>query len=1727
MGKKQGEAARVKGNAKPSSSAKAAEMLTKVPNYSFGSDMPLIGKGTFLEESFDSNVDPDFRMLLRKLTKKDNLTKSKTLEELKNLIDTKTQEDCINIVSYWAKSFTKLSIENDRKIRELCQQTHEKLCAKVNKHLAPHIKTIMPFWLIAQCDSHLTAARIAESSFKSMFNEQKQPEVIYFCRDEIMSTIQDFLLVQSPKTLSDMKNTSEDEAVQKYENVLAMVMRAFGLYLKYLFTENSKVYQSFNWASLEKILLEPKFFKYSKDSNQKTRANFFYLSSNVINFILLNKNLVAQEQNEDFTFRKNLRAKLIPLVFYALDEDNELSCQFIWKSIVECLTCSDLLEPTNIWSLINVKKAFIPKLISLLRNHGNGSANSLNIETIYPCLSHLLKHLRKIFDSADEKFSFYREFLAKINDLVGREFSSVPKIRFANVNTTRSTAINAYFESVSVILDDIQTDQGVVFFEEILNQVTKTYEAYLKSPIQTIGFEQCFNKFLQKIDCLPSEKFKSDLNELLITLLKSDQNLDKQFSILRNYLATDLKNSQLLNKIFQFYLDKIEDCLPIINYLVRDFYDSKFLDLIIHNEPESGSVEKYLEKLFSNNSNLVQKTIFYCQICIKQNQQQTLNNQLDKLIFTADRSQESIDIFMQELIDDILKNKICQQLCELFIKWIKSSEKIKNFVHEFLLKNLEINSVVISELNSILKDKQFTLSLLEIIYDYLKNTRTLSDQIVVLNLDLLDQELPEKLNLLWNMLVEYFRFKLKENLNCDNVNNIINKLINLLISENSLDQFRELILIKLNDGDDLIVKIVEQIQIQIQTCKDSEFVKNFSQSISLADKLKFEKILFDLLNNSDLISKLYLDNRYNYLFTELYSQLIIHKKPDPEWLSDSNLNKITFSLSQFNFALSQETNFLHHDWYHLILSSILIDKFYTGTKNVCLFRSELHSLFFEKNFIYSLVENLTDSDDFVANNFQPSTIISDLNKFSLLLTYLIDLKYDKKIESVVKNFMVKLSQTYPDEEESIKLFLMDVPFAKQSIMDNLEFLVDNIDHYYYLFESVLQQLVLKLEELTHALDILNKDQHVSLLEFNLNKFSFILNILSKYVTIYFDFLKEKNDSKLDVIFKSEKTIVFMQTKLSDYMKRVLDFFIKLKESINKNLDVLVQNLSLEQLGSGYFFYFNYSTEPQTRLNWEELNFGIKLNSFLGLFFDESCELSSHLNNQQWDFLLCYSSAMSHRLKSPLTQNKDKLYLNLASVKFYQYLHQMIEYLNFRLSDSQIRTDWREFFSKEILDPVLIIFTNLAQSCELDFTGNILLNTISNLMGEMSYDRLLNHELEPKFNVMDLDVSFSDKIKTIFNYFVPFLKYKIAPIQLGAYKVLRVFMLNIDSYFTDENSTQIVESLPFVFKETFFQLTDLFSDLKKSFEFEHSILSNEENLTAQTNNHIMSFLLINKLVLDMFSSNNLQFKSKLATDLRELNFSDYLMNCLFRLMEKNGSEKFTKSDEDPIILEDVRNFFDNKSVELFACRLYKQALKMCPAMIRDWWNMQPKRVSDQVDKFTAKYVSPILIEEEIRQINRSANMFNSESESEEESSIKIKGMTSTREVVSTYKMKELSMDLLIQLPVNYPLGVVSVSSAKRLGVSENEWRNWLLQLTTYLTHQNGSIIQGLQIWKRNVDKKFAGVEECTICYSVIHGTNYQLPKMKCRTCKHMFHSVCLYKWFESSSKSSCPLCRNLF
>lgn len=65
---------------------------------------------------------------------------------------------------------------------------------------------------------------------------------------------------------------------------------------------------------------------------------------------------------------------------------------------------------------------------------------------------------------------------------------------------------------------------------------------------------------------------------------------------------------------------------------------------------------------------------------------------------------------------------------------------------------------------------------------------------------------------------------------------------------------------------------------------------------------------------------------------------------------------------------------------------------------------------------------------------------------------------------------------------------------------------------------------------------------------------------------------------------------------------------------------------------------------------------------------------------------------------------------------------------------------------------------------------------------------------------------------------------------------------------------------------------------------------------------------------------------------------------------------------------------------------------------------------------------------------------------------MKARQAAREVIATYSVDDIFIELVIQLPQNHPLGSIAVESGRRVGVAVQQWRNWMLQLSTYLTHQ---------------------------------------------------------------------------
>jgi hypothetical protein len=212
--------------------------------------------------------------------------------------------------------------------------------------------------------------------------------------------------------------------------------------------------------------------------------------------------------------------------------------------------------------------------------------------------------------------------------------------------------------------------------------------------------------------------------------------------------------------------------------------------------------------------------------------------------------------------------------------------------------------------------------------------------------------------------------------------------------------------------------------------------------------------------------------------------------------------------------------------------------------------------------------------------------------------------------------------------------------------------------------------------------------------------------------------------------------------------------------------------------------------------------------------------------------------------------------------------------------------------------------------------------------------------------------------------------------------------------------------------------------------------------------------------------------------------------------------------------------DDDASRLFAEHMYGAALCALPASCRTWYtDLRHRNLIASLDRYTAAFVTPQLIAEQVGVVVEAASQLNDEKFS-------VKASIASQEVVASLDVEDgHRLELTIKMPSTMPLKAPEARCSKSVGVSESRLRKWLISIAVYLRAQNGTLVDAMLLWKRNVDRQFEGQEECLICYAIIQPANGQLPKLQCRTCRKRFHGQCLYKWFKSSGKSNCPHCQS--
>ncbi|CAK6442144.1 unnamed protein product [Pipistrellus nathusii] len=1758
---------RTKGNLRPSNSGRAAELLAKeqgtVPGFigfgTFQSDLGYVPAVQGAEE-IDNLVDSDFRMVLRKLSKKDVTTKLKAMQEFGTMCTERDTEIVKGVLPYWPRIFCKISLDHDRRVREATQQAFEKLILKVKKHLAPYLRSLMGYWLIAQCDTYAPAASAAKDAFEAAFPPSKQPEAIAFCKDEITSVLQDHLLKETPDSLSDPQTVPEEEREAKFYRVITCSLLALKKLLC-LLPDNELDSLEDKFKSL---LSQNKFWKYGKHSIPQIRSAYFELVSALCQRI---PQLMQKEAS-----------KVSSSVLLSIDDSDPIVCRALWEAVLYTLTTIE-----DCWLHVNAKKSVFPKLSAVVREGGRGLAT-----VIYP---YLLPFISKLPQSiTDPRLDFFRNFLTCL--VAGLSTERI-KASFSEC----SAVMSAFFECLRFIM---QQSLGEEEMEEMLvnDQLIPVIDTVLKDPRLHDGqlfdyLAETLSSWEAKADMEKNDKAAQNLEKVLLNFwerlsevcykkinvpeadVKCVSGVSSLLQVLQKPKSSLKSNAKRAGKVR--FADEVPDGNDQNEKRVSSEGEHREVCALVAKPlpapPDSDLISPRRKKPLENLvCRLAEMSINYVN---EQKSEQHL-----RFLSTLLSSFSSTQVFKMLLGDEkpsiakskpleiaklIQRNPAVQFLYQRVVGWLNEDTRTEaGFVVDILYsalcccKDEKERKDILDDLTEV--DLKWN-SVLQVIEKACSSSDKHALVISWLKGDILGEKLVTLASHLCNKDLEstvtsepYFSERWA--------------LLSLVLSQHVNDDY----LI----GEVYVERIIVKLHETLSNIKKRSEADSIDSAVSFTCDVAYAYF-------SSATGRLLVPSSEDLLLTlfQLCAQ------------SRANARLPDFLICKLKNTWLSGVNLLVHQPGRPVQQSAFLRASALWLKNQAQSPSlDITSLQGLLSAADDLLKKLLESEDMSLLGIYIASVMPDHREWEKMRRLLpkqwlhrplLEGRLSLNYECFKADYKEQDTKKLPSHLCTSALLskMVLVALKKEIVLENNE------------LEKITAELLYALQwcaeldsppaslagfcEMLEKMDItydnlcgLGNTSGLLHLLFNRSMehgtlWSLIIAKLILSRSVSPEDVKQLYRRKEGFFPLTEGKMHTIQSLCPFLPEDDKKEFIALcvpalrawaKEDLCKtnggfgHLAIINSCLQTRSIDDGELLHgildilmcwkkdhediFLFSCDL-SGVSPAVLGLNVEIVRFLSLFL-RCC--SPLLAEREWDFIMCAMLAWLETTRENYALRSVPLVQLLACVSC-ALACELSAFFASTTPDpagqlpANLVSEWKEFFSlgiHSLLLPLLVTVTGESRDTSETSFQNAVLKPMCETLTYIPKDQLLGHKLPARL-IAGQKTNLPEHLQTLLNTLAPLLLFRARPVQIAVYHMLYKLMPELPQYDQDnlksygDEEEEPALSPPAALMSLLHTQEDQLESILGGVPVGQivAIRPLSEEFCS-----VLGYLLTWKLILTFFKASPSQLRALYSMYLRKTKSLNKLLYHLFRLMPENptcpeAAAELSSKEPKTFFTEEVQLSIREMTtlpyhIPHLACSVYHMTLKDLPAMVRLWWNSSEKRVFNIVDRFTSKYVSSVLSSQEITAVQTSTQLFNG---------MTVKARATTREVMATYSIEDIVIELIIQLPSNYPLGSISVESGRRVGVAVQQWRNWMLQLSTYLTHQNGSIMEGLALWKNNVDKRFEGVEDCMICFSVIHGFNYSLPKKACRTCKKKFHSACLYKWFTSSNKSTCPLCRETF
>ncbi|XP_051973695.1 E3 ubiquitin-protein ligase listerin [Xyrauchen texanus] len=1755
---------RTKGNVRPSSSGRAADLLAResgvVPGFiGFGvstSSDPGYVPAVQGAEEIDNLVDADFRLVLRKLSKRDTVTKLKAVQEFGVMCQERQSDVVKGVLPYWPRIYCRISVDHDRRVREATQQAFEQLILKVKRNLAPYLKSIMGHWLIAQCDTYSPAASAASAAFQASFPLNKQAEAISFCKDEVLNVLQDSLLKETADTLSDPQSVPEEEREAKYIRLLTSSLLALKRLLSVLPEQDREVLKE----RLTQLTTQGKFWKYSKHQTPQIRGAFFEV---IATMCVHTPQLIQAEA-----------ARVCSAVLLSIDDTDPVVLPPLWEAVLHILSCVE-----NCWTHVSARKGVMPKLWVLLKEGGRGLATSLH-PNLLPFISKLPAEVTQ------PELDFARTFLTSvIQGLSSERAMSSPSecaaIIFATMECLRFIMLqNAGDEQ------EQKSIQIMLISEQLLPLIDRA----LGNPSLQAG-----PLFLQVSDMLLSwekraaGKEAATFQRLLSDFWKGLSRLCTCYVDCEEADQTALEGIALLLQIMQ----NPNSCT------IKQNKKKKAVKICFTDQEErSQGEEPQMATPVVESTDGQEK-----QDCpLRTGHLLDLVCQLAKLnmVYVSERDSERHLRFLSQLLGAFPSPQVFQVLLKLEEMKPEMGLELGPLAESpavhFLLQRV---AVWLRQ-----EGRSDTDFLVDMVFSSLRCCSSSAEKTVILNHISRDWNWAVTLQLIEKACADPVRVEvcagwLRGPVLGERLVGLAGELcaVGLLESSSSLLSSHHgwplisLALSQQHNNEPLIGKmyveqIIDKLHATLSEAKGMSDAGNMEPLVSFISDVAatfFSSVKSCLLLASaeELLITVFQLCAQNQTITHLSDALLLKLKHAYAAGVHSLITHLGAGVTKGTLLHSVAV------WVkgQLLTAPLTVKSLQVLVQAVESLVQTISSAQKSSHLLSQFICCLTPTEEEwrrIRQAMPPQWVkhpllcghlrvtgdypSMDVWKFKASNRLPAHLCFSAVLGKIILTAVSADDQLVePDFPEipDIKHIVSEILYALQWC-DEMELSPLIVSEYHKLLQSW------SLEERIHNNVMIRTDVTDTLFTRSREEGSLWSLSLAKYIqtskidpsdikSLYnnvesFFPLSEHSVNTVQVLCpflsneERELLIALCVAELLNWQDREQNCTDSVRACLAVLLCCLQANTAVEdeillafvatiaewRSSREEWFLFNSDLGKVTS---QALSLAVEIMRFLVWLVDHSPTV---LDNTHWDLLLCSMLAWLETA----CENRGVFWNPWVQLFVCEICELIVRLSEFFTSPPagvveqlppELTSEWNEFFLEGIhnlLLPLLVKIPVEFKEPDDPLFPLPVLRAVGEALTYIPVELLTQNKLPPRF-VADQRSVLPEPLQTLLNTLSPLLLFKARPLQLAVYHILHKVMPLLPESDGESSSTKSEDedgeepclSPPAALMSILSATEELLENILGGVQVgEFAVV---QPLSVE---HccILGYLLAWKLLLTFFKASSSNLRAQYSLHLKKTRSLHKLLLHLFRLMPENPS--LPGQPAEPSSKEPKTFFIENLSlsprkteglqfeVPHLACSVYYGALKDLPAMVRLWWNSQEKRVFSTVDKFTSKYVSSVLSAQEIVSVHSSTLTFEN---------MTVKARSATREVIATYSVDDIFIELVIQLPQNYPLGSILVESGRRVGVAVQQWRNWMLQLSTYLTHQNGSILEGLSLWKNNVDKRFEGVEDCMICFSVIHGSNYSLPKKACRTCKKKFHSACLYKWFTSSNKSTCPLCRETF